>query len=106
MKCPNTSDADNSGPHIWDSISLCCPLEEEDVSIQIVNPGAPGARAEVVERLCGVLSSLKTTLYDADPIKGTEADSYQKYAEEVKTFFFALVGGYPTSEELKQMLGS
>ena len=81
-------------------------LEECRVSIQVQGAGSPAARAEVVGRFKGLLQgAFQHATGDRDSDDAPHIDPAQ-HAENLKAFFFALMGSYPTGEEMAEMLGS
>lgn len=73
------------------------------MTIQIATPGHPPSRLEVTIRIGNLLGSHAAALR-ADPAPdGYTSDTVSKFREEVASLFFALLGSYPTHDELSRM---
>lgn len=73
------------------------------MSIQIGQPGNAESRKEVVARVGELLASHAAALGQDSAPEGMESDTAAKFREEAKSFFHALVGSWPTSDEVSAM---
>jgi hypothetical protein len=75
------------------------------VSIQIANPGGRAERSEVLTRLQGLCRACCAAGDAGDDTPERRAEWRAKLTNEVKAFTFALIGSYPTGEEVREVIG-
>jgi hypothetical protein len=73
------------------------------MKIQIRDIGDPYARAEVVGRLGRLIGAAYAAFNSDAPPEGMVSDTHQQFLEEVRSIFAALLGSYPTPEEMSRM---
>lgn len=72
------------------------------MSIQIVNPGSPGAKDELLDRLNSILSAHAAALLEGQLPDGVTTDHKPRFRSEVKALVFALTGTQPTDDDLSR----
>lgn len=79
--------------------------EVAKVSIQVVGAGSHAAKSEVMTRIQGLIRACLATREVATDSEEDSRQWKEKLQEEVKAFCFALLGTWPTGEELREMIG-
>lgn len=76
------------------------------MSIQIRDMANAAARKEVRERIGGLNLAREIVWHDRNDTPEARAEAVAQYHEQLKSFYFALTGSYPTHDEMKEMLAS
>lgn len=75
------------------------------MSIQIANPGGRAEREELKGRLTGLFKSYADAARTDHASEEDHVKAHDKFGDELKSLWFALLGSYPTGEDLREIIG-